>query len=63
MFSVQKRLSNHFSVLGNYTFSHCINSGEGTSGGALLSGSPNYLTPFIDEFDRGNCIDEPSADR
>jgi Carboxypeptidase regulatory-like domain/TonB dependent receptor len=55
MLSVQKRLSSHFSVLGNYTFSHCINEGEATSGGALLSGNPNYSNPFDADFDRGNC--------
>jgi hypothetical protein len=53
--SIQKRLSGHFSVLGNYTWSHCINDGEPTSGGAMLSGNPNYSNPFDSSFDRGNC--------
>jgi hypothetical protein len=47
--SLQHRLSNHFTVLANYTWSHCI-SDLGTT---LLAGS--YTDPNDRRFDRGNC--------
>jgi len=51
LLSVQHRLASHFSVLGNYTLSHCI-SGPFTS---ELDGS-GYGNPANRNFDRGNCV-------
>jgi hypothetical protein len=47
--SVQHRLAKNFSVLGNYTWSHCIADPITT----LLGGS--YTNPSNRRFDRGNC--------
>ena len=48
--SVQKRFSKHFSILGNYTWSHCIND---TDPQAFMDAL--YSDPFNRKFDRGNC--------
>lgn len=48
--SAEHRLSSHFSVLANYTFSHCIGDLVTTE----LSG-PIYTNPADRRFDRGNC--------
>jgi hypothetical protein len=48
--SAEHRLSNHFSVLANYTYSHCIADSQTTE----LSG-PVYTNPADPRFDRGNC--------
>ena len=48
--SAEHRLSSHFSMLGNYTFSHCI----GDLVTSELSG-PIYTNPNDRRFDRGNC--------
>jgi hypothetical protein len=47
--SVQHRMANHFTVLANYTWSHCIADLLTT----LLGGS--YTDPTDRRFDRGNC--------
>ena len=48
--SAEHRLSNHFSMLANYTWSHCI----GDLVSSELSG-PVYTDPSDRRFDRGNC--------
>jgi hypothetical protein len=54
LLSVQKRLSNQLSALGNYTLAHCISDPETTE----LTG-PTYMNPANRRQDRGNC----SSDR
>ena len=51
LLSVQHRVANHFSVLANYTLSHCI-SGPFSS---ELDGA-GYTNPNDRNFDRGNCV-------
>jgi hypothetical protein len=51
LLSAQHRLSSHFTVLGNYTWSHCI-AGAFTS---ELDGV-QYTNPGNRSFDRGNCV-------
>jgi len=48
--SAEHRLSSHFSMLANYTYSHCIGDLVTTE----LSG-PIYTNPANRRFDRGNC--------
>jgi hypothetical protein len=48
--SAEHRLSNNFSLLANYTYSHCIADSQTTE----LSG-PVYTNPADPRFDRGNC--------
>jgi hypothetical protein len=48
--SVEHRLSNHFSMLANYTYAHCI----GDLVTSELSG-PIYTNPANRRMDRGNC--------
>ena len=48
--SAEHRLSSHFSMLANYTYSHCIGDLVTTE----LSG-PIYTDPSNRRFDRGNC--------
>lgn len=49
LLSVQHRLASHFTVLGNYTWGHCIADPVTT----LLNAS--YTNPNDRNFDRGNC--------
>ena len=48
--SAEHRFSRHYSMLANYTFSHCIADPQTTE----LSG-PIYTNPNDRRFDRGNC--------
>lgn len=48
--SAEHRLNSHFSMLANYTWSHCIGDPVTTE----LSG-PIYTDPYDRRFDRGNC--------
>jgi hypothetical protein len=48
--SAEHRLSSHFSMLANYTYSHCIADPVTSE----LSG-PIYTDPYNRRFDRGNC--------
>jgi hypothetical protein len=50
LLSVQHRVANHFSVLANYTLSHCI---SGPFSSELDGGG--YTNPANRKFDRGNC--------
>jgi Carboxypeptidase regulatory-like domain len=51
LLSLQHRLASHFTVLGNYTWSHCI-AGPFTS---ELDGT-QYVNPADRNYDRGNCL-------
>ena len=56
IFAVEKRFSNHFRILGNYTWSHCIDTEDPQTGGAEIMSNPIYSNPFNGNFDRGSCI-------
>jgi hypothetical protein len=47
----QHRFNEHYTILANYTYSHCI-SEEDNQGGM---GSPAYQNPYNRNGDRGNC--------
>ena len=51
LLSVQHRFNQHFTVLGNYTWSHCISDDDF---GGDISG-PCYQIPTNRDADRGNC--------
>ena len=50
--SVQRRFSNHFTVLGSYTYSHCFQDAQPI--GNRLSGN-TYQNPFFRNNDYGAC--------
>lgn len=52
--TVQRRMTNHFSALTNFTWSHCLSDPETTE----LTG-PTYVNPNSRKMDRANC----SSDR
>jgi hypothetical protein len=51
LLKIQHRFSDHYTILGNYTYSHCISEGDfqGDMGG------PYTQQPFNRNADRGNC--------
>jgi len=51
LMKVQHRFTNHYTILGNYTYSHCISEGDfqGDMGG------PYTQEPFTHGGERGNC--------
>ncbi len=51
LFTLQHRFANHFTLLSNYTFSHCMSS---ASDYGDLSGN-TYQNPADPNADRGNC--------
>ncbi len=51
LLSMEHRLSNHFSVLANYTWSHCITDPFVSE----LDGT-QWTDPASRRFDRGNCV-------
>jgi len=51
LLKVQHRFSKHYTILGNYTYSHCIS--EGDFQGDL--GGPQTQNPFNRNAERGNC--------
>jgi hypothetical protein len=53
LLSLQHRLSNHFTVLANYTYSHCITDPFVSE---LDSTASQYTDPTDRRFDRGNCL-------
>jgi hypothetical protein len=53
LLSLQHRLSNNFTVLANYTYSHCITDPFTSE---LDSTATAYTDPSDRRFDRGNCV-------
>jgi hypothetical protein len=49
--ALRHRFSNHYTLLANYTYSHCI--AEGTMVGDLTG--PQYQNPYNRDADRANC--------
>ncbi|HWB85951.1 MAG TPA: carboxypeptidase regulatory-like domain-containing protein [Bryobacteraceae bacterium] len=49
--SARRRLSNNYTILANYTYSHCIS--EANFVGELAG--PGYQNPYDRDADRGNC--------
>jgi len=50
LLSAEHRFSNHFSMLANYTYSHCISDVW-----TQAINAPEYTNPSDPRFDRGNC--------
>ena len=53
LFSAQHRFSKHYTIMANYTWSHCIS--EADFAGDLNTGSGYTQNPFDRNADRGNC--------
>lgn len=53
LLSLQHRLSDHFTVLANYTWSHCITDPFTSE---LDSTATQYTDPSNRRYDRGNCV-------
>jgi hypothetical protein len=53
LLSAQHRFANHYTVMANETWSHCIS--EADFGGDLNTGSGYTSNPFNRNADRGNC--------
>jgi hypothetical protein len=52
LLTVRHRLNHNFTILSNYTYSHCIS--EGDFQGELVG--PDYQNPYDRNADRGNCL-------
>lgn len=52
--SANHRLSEKFSVLANYTWSHCLSEGALNT----ESGGDNFQNPYNVDADRGNCVND-----
>jgi hypothetical protein len=52
LLSAQHRFGNHYTILGNYTYSHCIDEGDFTGDLGIYG---NVQNPFNRNADRGNC--------
>jgi len=50
LLSAEHRLTQHFSMLANYTWSHCISDAQTTELSAPITNNPNNI-----RYDRGNC--------
>jgi hypothetical protein len=59
LLSAQRRLSNHVSFSGNYTWSHCV--GDATQGGSTPNVGTGYVDPNNRRFDRGACASSAIA--
>jgi hypothetical protein len=53
LLSLQHRLADHFTVLANYTYSHCITDPFTSE---LDNTTTQYSNPQNRRFDRGNCV-------
>ena len=56
LLSVQRRFSQHYSFMANYTWSHCIS--EADTGGDLGQASAMVMNPYNLRQDRGNCLSD-----
>jgi TonB dependent receptor len=56
LISVQRRFSQHYSFMANYTWSHCIS--EADTGGDLGQASAMVMNPSNVREDRGNCLSD-----
>src|SRR5260370_22896585 len=56
LLEIQHRFSRHYSVMANYTWSHCIS--EGDTGGDLGQASAMVMNPYNLRQDLGNCASD-----
>jgi Carboxypeptidase regulatory-like domain/TonB dependent receptor/TonB-dependent Receptor Plug Domain len=59
LLSAQKRFGKGFSVIANYTWSHCI--GDLTQGSGVNGGGAGYQNLNNRQFDKGNCASQEIA--
>ena len=55
LLALEHRLSHHYSVLANYTWSHCLNDGEAPGDN---SNTADYQNPYNLKANRGNCASD-----
>src|SRR6266849_2628003 len=56
LLSIQRRFSQHYSFMANYTWSHCLS--EADTGGDLGQASAMVMNPSNRRQDRGNCLSD-----